>query len=268
MHRDADIFFLAGQLPLLLPAFALVLFRVAGLMMAAPLFGSSSVPVRVRVLVAFAIALTLFPLVGASVPARLEFGDMVIGVVGEVLIGLAMGTAVGLVIVGAELAGELGGQQAGFSLGQIVNPMSNSESTVFAQIYGLVFAAVFLGVGGHRALVRALLDTFAVIPLGSFRADARMTTLFGDTLTSAFELAVRLAAPVLIAMFLASVALGLLSRSIPQLNILTVGFAIRALLAIAIAAAALTVSEDAFVEALTDMMGVIRSAFGLDPGRI
>jgi flagellar biosynthetic protein FliR len=141
--------------------------------------------------------------------------------------------------------------------------MSNSESTVFAPIYGRVFSAAFLIVGGHRALVRALLDTFAVIPPATFRADSRMTTLLVDLLTSSFELAVRLAAPVLIAMFLSSVALGLLSRSIPQLNILTVGFAIRAMMAIAIAAVALSASDGVFLESLAETIETIRAAFGL-----
>lgn len=268
MHRDADIISLLTQLPLVLPAFALILFRVAGLMLAAPLFGNPVIPLRLRVVLAGMIALALFPLVGPTVPTTLGFGGALVGIVGETLIGLTMGLALSLVLMGAELAGELAGQQAGLSLGQIINPMSSSESTVLASIYAVVFQALFLAVGGHRALLRALLDTFAVIPPASYRVDARVAELLTNLLSSSFILALKLAAPVLIAMFLTSVALGLVSRSIPQLNILTVGFALRALMAIGIAALALSASQGVFLEFLADAMDALRAAFGLGPSEI
>lgn len=258
---------LVTQLPLFLPVYGLILCRVAGLMVAAPVFGSQAIPRRVRAAIAAVIALALFPIVQADAPAHLGLNEALIGVAGETMIGLIMGLALSLVLVGADLGGLVSGQQAGLALGEVFNPMSNTESTVFGQAFVVVFQTVFLLAGGHRALMSALLDTFEVIPLASFRADPMIVDLLVDLMTGAFVLGLKLAAPVLIALFLATVTLGFLARTMPQLNILSVGFAVRAMLALGVALLALPAGREVFIEALNESVVAIRDAFGLGPMR-
>jgi flagellar biosynthetic protein FliR len=268
MVRDDEVIRLLGQLPLCLPAYALVLFRVAGLMVTAPLFGTMIIPVRIRAAIAMVIALALFPVVSATAPATLTFREAVVGVVGETIIGVSMGLALSLVLVGTDLAGMVAGQQAGLALGREFNPMTNAGSTVFGQTYFMVFQTVFLLAGGHRALMEALLDTFQVIPLASFRAGPSVVELLVDLLTAAFVLGLKLAAPILIALFLTSVSMGFLSKTMPQLNILSVGFALRAMLAMGAASVAIPAAHEVFLEALTDSIVALRDAFALGPSSL
>lgn len=253
------------NLHLLLPGFALVLFRVAGLMLTAPMFSSRAIPARFRVGFALTAAAVLFPLVAPTIPGDITLTTALVGVVGETLIGLVIGLSVTLVLVGVQVAGMLIGQQAGIALASVVDPTQGAQSTVVGQVYTIVTMLIFLGIGGHRLMVAALLDTFAVVPVLGFSFDHSMMAMIGDLLSAAFILAIKLFAPVLIALLLTSLVMGFLGRTMPQLNILTIGFALRSMSALAVAAVALAASQDVLVEALIDCLETIRAAFGLAP---
>jgi flagellar biosynthetic protein FliR len=251
------------QLPLLLPGFVLVLLRVSGLMLAAPIFGSNAIPRRLKVALAMVVALAVFPLVGPRVMSNVTLADTLIGAVGEMMIGLVIGLGMGIVFLGAELAGALIGQQAGLALGQVFNPLLENDTTSLGQLFFLVHLMIFLAIGGHRQLMQALLETFNAIPVLSFRHDERIVSLAADLLSSAFILAIRLAGPVLIALTLTTLAMGFVSRAMPQLNILSVGFSLQILVALLVAGLALAMSGDLLAATITDGLQMIRSAFGL-----
>jgi len=176
-----------------------------------------------------------------------------------------MGLAFSILMVGADLGGLMIGRQAGIALGQVFNPSQDTEATITGQLYTIVVTLIFLGVGGHRATVAALLDTYRTIPLLSYEADASIIDLLITALTSAFALGIRIAGPVLIALFLAGVALAVLSRTMPQINILTVGFTIRVMITLGMAGLAICACSDAVIQAIWDVTESVRSAFGLDP---
>lgn len=250
--------------PLLaLPTYALVLFRISGLVLTAPVLGSPMMPVRVRAALVITLAAMICPLVGGQLPATVSLAALVVGAAGELAIGAAIGLALAIVISGAEVCGRLVAQQAGIALGQSVDPTFNEESTVLEQLYAIVMTLVFLTAGGHRAMVRALLDTFTVVPLLAFRPGETVVLLLVEVLGAAFVLGVRLAAPVLIALMLAELAMGFLTRTMPQLNILSVGFTVRVLVTLGAAALALVAGEDLMVSALFDAVAMMRAAFGL-----
>lgn len=250
---------------LLLPGFALVLFRIAGLMLVAPLFGSSAIPVRLKVALALTIAAVVFPLVGPSLPAEITLGTALVGVVGEMSIGLVIGLGVSLIVLGVQLAGLLIGQQAGIALASVIDPTHGGSTTVVGQVYMIVTLLIFLGLGGHRMLIAALLDTFAVIPVLSFSVGDSTLLMTADLLSAAYILAIKLFAPVLIALLLATVTMAFVSRTMPQLNILSVGFAVRSMAAIGTAALALAAAQDVLVAALTAALESVRATVGLGP---
>jgi flagellar biosynthetic protein FliR len=253
------------NLHLLLPGFALVLFRVAGLMVTAPMFGSSAIPARVKVAIALTIAATVFPLVAPTVPGDITLSTAVIGVAGEMLIGLVIGLAMSLVLLGVQLAGMMIGQQAGIALASVVDPSQNETTTVVGQVYMITTMLVFFAIGGHRMLVAALLDTFTVVPVLSFRFNETLMVMLGDLLSAAYILGIKLFSPVLITLLLTTLAMGFLTRTMPQLNILSVGFALRSLAAIATAVVAIAAAQDLLVDALLEALDAIRVAFGLSP---
>jgi flagellar biosynthetic protein FliR len=252
---------------LALPVFALVLFRITGLMLTAPIYGSRVIPVQVRVAVAFVVATVVFPVVAGQAPRDLSLSTALVGGVGEMMIGATIGLGLTLLLMGAEVGGLIVGRQAGVALANVYDPVQNQDVSVVGQVYSVTLILLFLLIGGHRATMAALLDTYRVVPVLSFEADETVLVLMVEMLAAAFMLGIRLAGPVLIALFMLGVALAFLSRTMPQLNILTVGFPLRLLIGLAVAAVALAACEGILVDAIWDGVILVRTTFGLDPGR-
>jgi flagellar biosynthesis protein FliR len=169
-------------------------------------------------------------------------------------------------MVGAQVAGTMVGQQAGLALSEVANPLDNVQSTAIAQVYTVVLTLVFVTVGGHRAAVSALLDTYKAIPLLSFQMTDSIVLLLVELLTAAFIMGVRVAGPIVIALFLTETAVGFVSRTVPQLNIMTIGFGLRLLVTLAAAAISLHACEGVFVDAIWNALDAIRTTFGVPVG--
>ena len=246
-----------------LPAGLLVLFRMGGLVMTAPLFSSNAIPMRVRVYLAVSLAVVLAPVVWPTLPADVTLRGALVGTAGELLMGMMLGLTVSLVFVGVELGGLMIGRQAGIALAQIFNPAMEAQTTVLGQLYFMTALVIFLALNGHHVLIRCLMDSFAAVPVLSFVAGEDAARLLVDALHQSMVLGVRLAGPALIALFAASVALNFVSRTVPQLNILVVGFPIRAMLALLIAALSLYGVEDLFCHGMDEVFVALRTLLGL-----
>jgi flagellar biosynthesis protein FliR len=204
--------------------FLLVLARLSGLVASAPIFGHLVVPVRVRAGVVGALALALAPAVAAP-PLADASPSAVAGLVAvEVVIGVLLGLVAQLVFAGVELGGQLAGIQLGFGMAGVIDPGSHAGSTVVAQWQQLAALLVFLVLDVHHVLVRAVVESFRVAPVG--RAVLAGGVLEGVVAEAAglFDVGVRIAAPVLVVLLLVNGALGVLARTIPQLNVFAVGF--------------------------------------------
>jgi flagellar biosynthetic protein FliR len=250
---------------LALPTYALVLFRIAGLVVAAPLFSSRVVPVRIRAGLAMLVGLLMLPIAQRQVPPQLTLDVALIGAVGEFMVGVTIGLALAILLMGGEAAGLVVGQQAGLALADVFDPTRNQPGSVIGQVYVIVITTLFLMVGGHRAAMAALLDTYKVIPVLSFGWNESFLLLLVEMMAAAFVLGIRLAGPVLVALLLMEIALAFLSRTMPQFNILSVGFSLRLLLGLAVAAVAVMAAGDGIADAITEAVASIRAAFGLAP---
>jgi flagellar biosynthetic protein FliR len=244
------------------PGAMLVVFRVGGLAITAPLFSSPSVPVRVRVMLAAAVGLAVYPaLVGQGVVApgglRLELFALVPLVAAELAIGLVLGFLVAAPLVAAQTSGLLMGQQMGLGFAQFYNPDLDEESDVVGQALFLLALAGFLAMGGHEATVGAIMHSFDRVPLGGFAVDRGVVDIAGGMLVSALELALRVAAPLLVLVFLESVAMGFMAKTVPQLNVLSLGFPLRILAGLATVIVTLHVIGDVLGDAITDVVDVI-----------
>lgn len=204
--------------------FTLVLTRVSGLVMTAPIYGSQEVPMRIRALLAFSLAVLIAPLhMGAQVTWPDNVPQYLALILGEVLIGMVLGIGILVLFSGVQLAGQLISQTSGMALGEVFNPGLDSEIPLFSQLLHLFALAVFVLIGGHRLVMEGLLGTFVTLPLGSGVPTSivhSLTTL----MMHSFDLAVRAAAPATAALLLATLVLGLISRTLPQLNVMALGF--------------------------------------------
>jgi len=248
-----------------LPAFAMVLFRVGGLVISSPLIGSQAVSSQLKVAFSFVVSLMIFPIVWTRLPVTLHWPELVPIVFGELVIGLIIGLAVELIFLGVQMAGMMIGQQAGIALGEVINPMLDGQTTIIGQVFYLVTLMVFLLIGGHRTMIAVLLDTFESIPPGSFQVSTSIVTLFQDLLTATFILGLRLAAPAITALFIASLAMGFIARTIPQLNILTIGFALRIFVGLTVAAFSLSLAFDLLYDGILDGFDLLGPVMGIRP---
>ncbi len=262
VHED-DIFTLVTRLPLFLPMYLMVFSRIGGLMIVAPIYGSQAVPARVRVGLAAVIAMAVFPIVAPSLPTDLSVAVALFGSLGELLIGVAIGLSISLVFSGIQLAGMVIGQQAGLALGEVYNPVLDTDTTLLGQVFFLTALSVFVLAGGHRELMRAMLDTFATIPVMSYRFDTSLVELLTGLLTAVYGIGLRLAAPVLITLLVVTLVLGFLSRTIPQLNILSVGFVVRVVVALLVAGFTLSAGRELMIDSVCSVLEALRQTLGL-----
>jgi len=205
-------------------AFVLVLARIAGLVGAAPVLGHLLIPIRVRI----GIAVTLAAALAAVVPVPDAPPTTLAALVGAIAVEAAVGIVLGLVgqfvFAGVQLGGQLAGIQMGFGMDALIEPQTNAQITVVALWEQLLAFLVFLVLDVHHLLIRALLESFRVVPPGGAGVAAvgfRPVIALGGEL---FAIGVRIAAPVLVALLLTNTALGVLARTIPQLNVFVVGF--------------------------------------------
>jgi flagellar biosynthesis protein FliR len=206
-----------------LVAFALVLARIVPLFLFAPLFSSKLVPIRVRGIVAVALAIGLSPVALGNEQPPLDALSILSLIVKEMLVGLAFAFAIGMVIAALQVAGSFLDALIGFSFGAMVDPLTGNQGTVLAQLYGLMGVLIFIAIGGDQIVIRGFAETFELIPL--LEAPAMDALLSGAlaAFTGLFTSALQVAAPVLLALVLTDVAFGLVTRVVPQLNVFSVG---------------------------------------------
>jgi flagellar biosynthetic protein FliR len=241
--------------------FSLVLTRVSGLTMTAPIYGTSGVPAQVRALLAVVLALLITPTqwdVAVASPQTLPMYLVLVG--GELLIGLCLGLGIVVLFSGAQLAGELVSYVSGLMMAEIYDASSDSSVPIFSQLMYLVALAVFVGIGGHRIVMAGVLDTFASIPPGSGVLPDSMAATFVTLVTQSFSLAIRAAAPIVTALLLATLVMGLISRTVPQLNVLMLGFGLNAFLTLAVLSLTLGAAAWAFQDQVEPALETILEA--------
>lgn len=234
---------LEDQLLQLGTVFALVLARVGAMVTAAPLLSDTSIPMRVKAWMAIAMAALVTPMaLSTSDTMPVAAGSMIeLGILAavEVVVGLALGLGLMVVLSGVQLTGQIVGQMSGMALAEGGQSAFGDASSIFGQVYYLVTMAVFVAAGGHRTLINGLLDTFETAPPGSGFAIDDVAMSFLGLLGVGFELGVRASAPLLLALFLATVVLGLISRTMPQINTMVVGFGLNAMILLSVMTASL-----------------------------
>jgi flagellar biosynthetic protein FliR len=214
--------------------FMLVLTRVSGLVASAPIYGTNDVPMQVRALLAIALAVLIMPTqLGVVVPVPDTLIDLMLILGSELLVGLTLGMGIVILMSGLQLAGQVIAQLSGTGLAETYNPSFDTDIPLVSQLLYMFALAVFVTIGGHRLVMSGLLGTFASMPPGSALLSPTIAETMVNLATQSFTLAIRAAAPATVALLLTTVVLGLISRTLPQLNILSFGFALNALATLA-----------------------------------
>lgn len=211
--------------------FTLIFSRVSAMVMTAPIFSATEMPAVFRGLLAVVVSVLVMPVLWATpLPIPDNLAGYMILVAGETLIGVGLGMGMAILFVGLDVAGHVIGQSGGLLMAEVYDPSQGDNVIVFSRLLKLVTLAAFVSVGGHRILLAALLDTFAVIRPGAGSMPISVAETLTLLVSQSFHLGVRAAAPVLVALLLGNVVLALVGRTVPQLNVMIVGFGLNAML--------------------------------------
>jgi flagellar biosynthetic protein FliR len=219
---------------------ALVAARVLGVCLTAPALAIPELDWRFRLVLALLLSAVLIPVLGPLIAAPLGLPLAGWGLLMEVLTGGLIGWSAALIIAGARLAGELVSAQAGLSTASLFDPETGEETTVLGRLYGWIALAVFLALDGPLVLVCALVDSYRAIPAGGFLISQATAELAFGQVGRALELSLRAAAPAALALTLAGVVLGWLSRAAPSLPFVALALSIRTVLGVVLVILSLT----------------------------
>jgi len=242
--------------------FFLIFLRIGALMSTAPIFSSQRVPLQLRAALSLLLALLLQPVIapdGPTVPSMPVFAMLAIR---EVAVGLVIGYLASLIFSIIEMAGEIQDMQAGFGFAGVVDPAMQRSSAILGQFQMVLMWLIFLMVNGHHMLLQAVTDSFAIVPLGKFTYTTEMTANMVQLTMTILFIALRISAPVLGAVLLSDLGLGMLQRTAPQLNIIAVGFPIKITVAVAVVCLALPFITGVFRDLVPFMRTAITGVLG------
>ncbi len=183
--------------------------------------------------------------------------------IGEFALGLVLGLGILTLFSGLQLAGEMIDQQTGIALGEIANPGFEINSSVTGQflfLFGVTALLLLAPTGGHLLLIGSLVETFQSLPVGSAYVSPSAIGLLRDLVTQSLVLGIQVAAPLLATMALVAVAMGFLGHSVPQINVLVVGFPVRASIGLLLLSVTVSACGELLVDAIPNTIDALRES--------
>jgi len=238
--------------PEILIVFLLLTIRIGAIVLSLPLLNSRNIPAQLKVMLILMLSVALYPLVQTQqvvIPQRL--GHLGLIVVSEMLIGLTIGFVAQILFAGIQLGGEIIGQQMGLNFATIFDPQNAHQVSLIAHFQDVLAMLLFLSGSAHHWFIIAMAESLQSIPLGALSASGAVLPVILTLLGKACVIAIQLAAPVSIALLLATLALGVIARLVPQLNVFALSFP-----------ATLGLGMVMLALALPAVMGGIQLAFG------
>ena len=203
--------------------------RVAAATMLTPIFGPTQIPAPVRVTIALVLAAFLVLAVPAPLPPLDNAVDLAVATLGELLIGASLAFGFLVAYAATQVAGRVLDVQLGYGAASILNPTTQVPAPLIGSVLGMAAVAVFLGLDGHHVLIRALALSVEHYPPGRLALDMDL----GEHLKfsgAMFTFGLALAAPVMLSLLLSDIALAVLARSMPQLNVFVLSFSVKIML--------------------------------------
>jgi len=214
-----------------MPQLQLMLFiflRVGAIFMFLPIFNSRAIPVLFKLGFAMAVAFVLYPLLAAQVrPVFVTIPELALAAACELMIGILIGLAVRTLFAGFQMAGQMAGYQMGMAIANVMDPATSAQVPILATFYNLVAILIFLSINAHIFMLRAMVESFQLVPLFGFGFDQAVMQQIIDLAGNTFVIALKIGAPVIVSLLLTSAALGLVARTIPQMNIFIVAMPLK-----------------------------------------
>lgn len=240
-----------AQLYMLINLFFWPFVRILSFVMVDPLLSIRAVPRRVKVGFALALTVVVVPLLN-TVPSTLPSGPAAIMLlIQQIMIGASIGFVVRLMFTAVEMAGDLAGLQMGLGFAAQIDPVHGGQTPVLAQLMGVMATLIFFALDGHLMVIRTVLDSFQQLPVAPVPVSSKGFYALVEFAGKLFTLGLWLSLPVVVTLLLTNVAIGVIARAAPQMNLFAVGFPLTLLLG----TGALYISLPTLVPALANWIG-------------
>lgn len=222
-----------NQLQILL--FALVFLRCSSFLISAALFSASGINIHFKILFALILSMVLFPNLALQNADLTYVNDnLVILVIREVLVGLSIGVISRSFFFAVSMVGDLVSMALGLGAAQLFNPLTGTQSQIMDQFFTWLSLMIFLSLGGHHILINAVSSSFELIPLAQNKFSTGPLAAIVADYYKLLIVAIQISGPVLISMVLTNLAMGILGRTVPQINVLVTSFPISILLGLGV----------------------------------
>lgn len=215
-----------------LPNFLLIFCRITGFFVTAPIFSMRGVPASFKVGISFFVTLIVFSMVGIGEVVPLD-GLYILGIIKESLLGLLLGFIAYLFFTVVQISGAFVDMQMGFGIANVIDPMTGAQSPILGSFKFFIAVLLFLSMNGHHYLLLGIMESYEWVPLHNtwwtHIGNGDVSNFVLDSFITAFALAFQMAAPLVVAMFLVDLGLGMLARTAPQFNVFVIGIPLKIL---------------------------------------
>ncbi len=230
--------------------FLFALLRVSAILVTMPIIGNAFVPRQVKGGLSLLMTIIIYPSVQQELPGvTLEFFPVLLRMATEVFIGIIIGFTARFVFAGIQFAGDIIGFQMGFSIASIFDPSTSQQVSIISEFQFMMAMLIFLFMDAHHIFLTALVDSFRILHLTNVHFSVglfqRLITLSGDV----FVIAVKISAPIVAVLLFVNVGLGVIARTVPQINIFIVGIPLQ----IAVGLIFLGVTAPVFLKVVTHL---------------
>jgi flagellar biosynthetic protein FliR len=236
----------------------LLMMRVGGILVIAPVFGHKNVPKILKIGLVITISLLILPaLKQQSVTLPPELFGLVIVLAKELLSGLAIGFISLMLFLSVQFAGDLIGLQMGFGIVNVIDPNTNLQVPLISQFQMIITMLIFLSLDGHHMIISAIVNSVKAIPLGQINLSHASGEILLRAGINTLAAGIKLGAPCIVTLFLMDVAMGIVARTVPQMNIFIVGFPVKIGVGLLMISASLPLFGYVFAKMLSSLNGDI-----------
>ena len=208
--------------------FLLIFIRVGVILFILPFFNSRSIPTMIKIGLTFIITILLYPVITVQM---INMPESALGmaqlVVGEVIVAMILGMMVQILFEGIKIMGQMVGFQTGFSISNVLDPQSGTQVSILSNMAYLMAVVIFLILNGHHILLNALKESFAIIPVGELNLNRDLMQKVVGHVGQMFVIGIKTGAPAIAALLFAKIVFGLVTKLIPQMNIMIVAFPVQ-----------------------------------------
>ncbi|MDR7856254.1 flagellar biosynthetic protein FliR [Tissierella sp.] len=212
--------------------FLLVMVRTSGIFIFSPFFSSQNIPNTMKIGLTLSISL----LISLVLPSSYDFTNdmLVLILVKELIIGIIIGYISYAFFSAFYVMGQIGDMKIGFGMANVIDPQNKVQVPLMGNFYYIISFLLLLGINGHHIIITALVDSYTFLPIGSFQYTGDVINILINTLVKSFEIGFKLSTPIVAIIFLTDVILGIISKTIPQMNVFVVGMPLKVMIGLLI----------------------------------